>query len=224
MPGALAGEKERHVYEHAPAHPMARQSRRGAGRQPIRKLWFIFQLGLRLKRLYETSADPKDEAIQALTWDYPIADEKGEPDVASVLKEMNGYTVADRKQIGSFQELKEDGSTACGAWLYSGVFPKEDDNRARSRRADGSEGPGTHLDWAWAWPANRRNMYNRASADPDGKPWSERKRLCIGTPPKKNGSAPTSPISSPISRRTTSRTGQSIPRAWTRSAATARSS
>ena len=95
----------------------------------------------------------------------------------SVLKEMNGYTVADRKQVGSFQELKDDGSTACGAWLYSGVFPKEDDNRARSRRADGPEGPGTHLGWAWAWPANRRNMYNRASADPDGKPWSERKRL-----------------------------------------------
>ena len=112
-----------------------------------------------------------------MTWDYPIADEKGEPDVASVLKEMNGYTVADRKQVGSFQELKDDGSTACGAWLYSGVFPKEDDNRARSRRPDGPEGPGTHQDWAWTWPANRRNMYNRASADPDGKPWSERKRL-----------------------------------------------
>ena len=58
---------------------------------------------------------------------------------------MNGYTVADRKQVGSFQELKDDGSTACGAWLYSGVFPKEDDNRARSRRPDGPEGPGTHL-------------------------------------------------------------------------------
>jgi len=93
-----------------------------------------------------------------LTWDYPITDEKGEPDVGSVLKEMNGYTVADRKQVGSFQELKDDGSTACGAWLYSGVFPKEDDNRARSRRPDGPGGPGTHQDWAWTWPADRESL------------------------------------------------------------------
>ena len=139
--------------------------------------WFAFDLGRRLKALYASSTDPKDEPIQALTWDYPVADETGELDVEAVLKEMNGYTVADRKQIGRFQDLKDDGSTACGAWLYCGVFPKEGENKARSRRADGPDGPGTHLDWAWAWPANRRNMYNRASADPEGRPWSERKRL-----------------------------------------------
>ena len=139
--------------------------------------WFAFDLGRRLKALYASSTDPKDEPIQALTWDYPVADVTGELDVEAVLKEMNGYTVADRKQIGRFQDLKDDGSTACGAWLYCGVFPKEGENKARSRRADGPDGPGTHLDWAWAWPANRRNMYNRASADPEGRPWSERKRL-----------------------------------------------
>ena len=176
MPGSLSGEKSgtftnthRLIQWHDKVVEAPGDSRSES--------WFIFHLGRRLKRLYETSTDPKDEAIQALTWDYPTTDEKGEPNVASVLKEMNGYTVADRKQVGSFQELKDDGSTACGAWLYSGVFPKEDDNRARARHPDGPEGPGTHLGWGWTWPANRRNMYNRASADPDGRPWSERKRL-----------------------------------------------
>jgi formate dehydrogenase major subunit len=33
------------------------------------------------------------------------------------------------------------------------------------------------LGWGFAWPANRRVLYNRASADPDGRPWSERKKL-----------------------------------------------
>ena len=85
----------------------------------------------------------------------------------TVLKEMNGYTVADRKQVGSFQGLKDDGSTACGAWLYSGVFPKEDDNQGRVCAAPtGRRDRARIKDWAWTWPANRRNMYNRASADP----------------------------------------------------------
>ena len=65
----------------------------------------------------------------------------GEPSAEAVLKEMNGYTVADRKQVSNFQELKDDGSTACGAWLYSGVFPDENDNnRARASRT-GRRGP-----------------------------------------------------------------------------------
>jgi formate dehydrogenase major subunit len=59
-----------------------------------------------------------------------------------------------------------------------GVFPKQDHNQARSRVPDGPDGPGSHLGWAFAWPANRRTLYNRASADPDGHPWSQRKR-CI---------------------------------------------
>ena len=100
-----------------------------------------------------------------------------EPSGEAVLKEMNGYTVSDRRQIASFQDLKDDGTTACGAWLYCGIFPREDHNQARSRVPDGPDGPGTHLGWAFAWPANRRNMYNRASADPQGRPWSERKKL-----------------------------------------------
>ena len=82
----------------------------------------------------------------------------------------------ERKQIEDFKELKDDGSTACGVWIYTGVYPRADFNHARSRKPDAPDGPGTHLDWGFAWPSNRRIMYNRASADADGKPWSERKR------------------------------------------------
>ncbi|VTP68306.1 Formate dehydrogenase, nitrate-inducible, major subunit precursor [Leclercia adecarboxylata] len=32
-------------------------------------------------------------------------------------------------------------------------------------------GLGNTLGWAWAWPLNRRVLYNRASADINGKPW-----------------------------------------------------
>ena len=140
-------------------------------------LWFIYHLGRRLKELYASSADPRDAPIQALTWDYPVSGPKAEPDAAAVLKEINGYTVADRKQVKTFQDLKDDGSTACGGWMYCGIFPAEDHNRARSRKPDGPDDPGSHQGWAFSWPDNRRTLYNRASADPDGKPWSDRKRM-----------------------------------------------
>ncbi len=140
-------------------------------------LWFIYHLGRRLKELYADSTEAKDAPIQALTWDYPVSGAIAEPDAASVLREINGYTVADRKQLASFQQLKDDGSTACGGWLYTGVFPDQHDNRARARRPDGPDGPGSHQGWAFAWPDNRRTLYNRASADLDGKPWSDRKRM-----------------------------------------------
>jgi len=140
-------------------------------------LWFIHHLGRRLKELYRTSADPKDLPVRYLTWDYPVAGEREEPDAEAVLKEINGYTWPDRRQIADLKDLKDDGSTACGCWIYTGVFPRYDHNHARSRKADGPDGPGTHLDWGFAWPSNRRTLVNRASADPSGKPWSERKRL-----------------------------------------------
>ncbi len=141
------------------------------------ELWFMYHLGRRLKELYAESAEPRDAPIQNLTLDYPTEGERAEPSADAVLKEINGYSWPERRQLASFQELKDDGSTACGSWLYCGAYPREDHNQTRSRRPDGPDGPGSHLGWAFAWPANRRNLYNRASADPEGRPWSERKRL-----------------------------------------------
>jgi formate dehydrogenase major subunit len=147
--------------------------------------WFMYELGKRMKKLYADSTKQRDQGLLNLTWDYDYTEPshlpdgslsriEGEPEVAAILKELNGYTVADRRQVKDFSELKDDGSTACGCWIYSGVYPEKDNNRARSRRL--TPGNYTSPEWGFAWPHNRRMMYNRASADPQGKPWSERKK------------------------------------------------
>jgi formate dehydrogenase major subunit len=140
-------------------------------------LWFIYHLGRRLKELYAGSEEPRNAPLRALTWEYPTSGDIAEPDAASVLREVNGYAVADRRQLKSLQHIKDDGSTACGGWMYCGVFPDHRDNRSRSRKADGPDDNRAHQGWAFAWPDNRRTLYNRASADVAGQPWSERKRL-----------------------------------------------
>ena len=139
-------------------------------------LWFVHQLGLRLKAMYADSPLERDRPIRELTWDYPV-DAEGEPDAEAVLMEINGWTVADRKQVAGFTALKDDGSTACGGWAYSGIYPEVGKNLARGRRPDGPGEKTSHSGWAYVWPSNRRTMYNRASADPEGKPWSERKKM-----------------------------------------------
>ncbi len=153
--------------------------------------WFVYNLGKRLKQLYADSKEKKDQPLLKLTWDYDhdepprlpdgnISRIEGEPDVAKVLKEINGYSLTETdgegrpKQLGSYAELKDDGTTACGCWIYSGVFPLAERNRARERQR--TENP-LQPEWGFAWPHNRRVMYNRASADPEGRPWSERKKL-----------------------------------------------
>jgi formate dehydrogenase major subunit len=145
-------------------------------------LWFTHQLALRLKKLYADSKLPRDEAFQKLTWDFdpdpghPISP-AGEPDPLKVLREINGYVTGNPSQhLDGFDKLKDDGSTTCASWIYCGVFPAPDRNLAAGKEPDPPGKPGAELDWGWAWPANRRVMYNRASADLDGNPWSERKK------------------------------------------------
>ncbi len=134
-------------------------------------LHFIWQLGRRLKA--RATERDRDAPLRALTWDYP-ADSAGAPSAEAVLREINGFEVATGRHVASPDALCDDGSTACGSWIHAGIFPAPGDNRAASRRrGDGPYDPG----WGFAWPQNRRILYNRASADPDGRPWSERKRL-----------------------------------------------
>jgi formate dehydrogenase major subunit len=137
------------------------------------ELEFIFHLGRRLKRLYAGSAEPKDAPIRDMTWDYPTSGPHEEPDAEAVLREINGYTVADGNPVEGFTALKDDGSTACGCWIYSGCF--KDGVNQPARRKPHWEQNWVAPEWAWAWPHNRRMLYNRASADPEGKPWSQRK-------------------------------------------------
>ncbi len=149
------------------------------------ELWFMWNLGRRMKRLYAGSTKEYDQGILNLTWDYArdglhilpdgrVSLTADEPDPAKVLREINGYTVADRQQLQRYQQLKDDGSTACGCWIYCGVYPEPGRNRANERTGDLDQH--VHPNWGWAWPDNRRLLYNRASADPDGNPWSERKK------------------------------------------------
>lgn len=121
-------------------------------------LWFIVHLGRRLKELYADGCEARDAPIRDLTWEYPASGAIAEPDAAVVLREINGYTVVDRKQVTSFQALKDDGGTACGGWMYSGIFPEQNDNRSRSRKPDRPDGPGSHQGWAFSWPDNRRTL------------------------------------------------------------------
>ena len=135
--------------------------------------WFIYHLGVLLKEKAKADSRPRNAGLLALTWNYKTEGQHQEPVAEEVLQEINGYTVADRKLVPGFTSLKADGSTACGCWIYSGVFPKEHQNRANERAPKDFYGHG----WGFAWPSDRRILYNRASARPDGKPWSERKKL-----------------------------------------------
>jgi len=142
--------------------------------------WFTYQLGKRLKRLYANSTAPRDQGFRSLTWEYEPDEPPsvpGEPDVLKVLREINGYhTGHPERHLGGFADLKDDGSTTCASWIYCGVYPAPGTNLAARKEPNPPGELRAHLNWGWAWPANRRLLYNRASADPAGRPWSERKK------------------------------------------------
>ncbi len=141
------------------------------------ELWFMHHLAKRVKAHYAQSERERDWSITHLKWDYAEHGELAEPDVEAVLREINGYEAATGKPVSSFTELRSDGSTGCGCWIYSGIF-RDGVNQARRREPGdiSAEGGTVSPEWGWAWPDNRRILYNRASADPSGAPWSERKR------------------------------------------------
>ncbi len=135
--------------------------------------WFVYHLGRRLKTKAAADRRPRNEGLNALTWQYATHGKDAEPNVEEISQEINGYTVADRKLVEGFKKLEADGSTACGCWIYSGVFPEPGKNKANLKESHNYLGHG----WGYAWPSDRRILYNRCSAAPDGQPWSERKKL-----------------------------------------------
>lgn len=136
------------------------------------ELWFTFHLGRRIREKLAGSTDPRDRPILDLTWDYPTKGSQDEPEAEAVIAEISGWN-GEGEPLSSYQELAADGSTACGCWIYCGVYA--DGTNQSARRKPAGEQSWVAPEWGWAWPANRRLLYNRASADPDGKPWSERK-------------------------------------------------
>jgi formate dehydrogenase major subunit len=138
------------------------------------ELWFMYHLGRIIREKLAASTDPRDRPIRDLTWDYPTKGEIAEPEAEAVLAEINGFD-GEGRPLSSYEQLEEDGSTACGCWIYCGVYT--DGVNQAARRKPAKQQNWVANEWGWAWPANRRIMYNRASADADGKPWSERKAL-----------------------------------------------
>ena len=141
------------------------------------ELHFVYHLGKRIKDRYANSQRQRDWPIRSLTWDYTEHGPHGEPAAEEVLKEINGYEVASRRPVNFFTELRADGSTACGCWIYSGCYADGVNQPQRRNPGDLAAPSGwVSREWGWVWPENRHILYNRASADPEGRPWSERKR------------------------------------------------
>ena len=137
------------------------------------ELWFTYHLGRIIREKLAGSSDDRDRPLLDLTWDYPTVGPHDDPDAESVLAEINGWD-ADGAPLSSYNDLRDDGSTRCGCWIYCGC--RADGVNQTRRRRPGGEQDWVAAEWGWAWPANRRILYNRASADPAGRPWSERRK------------------------------------------------
>jgi formate dehydrogenase major subunit len=141
----------------------------------------LARIYLAVRDLYKKEGGACPEQVLNLSWSYtnPTA-----PDLGEVLKEINGKALQDipdpkdktkmirtaGQQLENFGQLQNDGSTMCGNWLHLGVYTEAGNNAQRRSNADPT-GLGMYPNWGFSWPANRRIMYNRASADADGKPW-----------------------------------------------------
>jgi len=139
------------------------------------ELWFYYHLGRIIREKLEGSVHPRDEGILKLNWHYTTHGDIKEPDAESVLAEISGYKTETQEYLSGYKELKDDGSTTCGCWIYSGAYA--DGVNQPARRKPHWEQNYIAPEWGWAWPMNRRILYNRASADPEGRPWSERKKF-----------------------------------------------
>ena len=136
-------------------------------------LHWIYHLGKLIREKLSGSTDPKDRPVLDLTWDYPLQGAHNEPDAQHVLQEIGGRA-SDGSFLPSYDDLKDDGSTACGSWIHCGIY-KDGVNQA-ARKKPRTDQNWIAQEWGWAWPKDVRILYNRASADPEGRPWSERKR------------------------------------------------
>ncbi len=135
--------------------------------------WFVYHLGRRLKAKAAPQTGSAYAPLKALTWNYGTHGAHDEPSITDVLKEINGRDLVTGELLDSFKKLKADGSTASGCWIYCGIHPSEHVNKANQREPSDYLGHG----WGFSWPNDVRILYNRCSARPDGKPWSERKKL-----------------------------------------------
>jgi formate dehydrogenase major subunit len=144
-------------------------------------------LFMRIRNAYIKDGGAFPDPIVKLSWPYKIPHS---PSAEELAKEYNGVALRDLadpkdpakilvkagEQLSGFGQLRDDGSTASGCWIYCGAWTQAGNQMARRDNSD-PWGIGQSLGWAWAWPANRRILYNAASSAPDGKPWDPRRKL-----------------------------------------------
>ena len=147
----------------------------------------IAELFTRLRTMYRKDGGAFPDPVLNLTWPYVRPQS---PSAEELAREYNGKALADvtdpkdpktvlvkaGDQLDTFAQLRDDGSTAAGCWIFTGAWTSKGNMMARRDNSDPS-GLGNTLGWAFAWPANRRILYNRASADPAGKPWDAQRKL-----------------------------------------------
>ncbi|MBS1213912.1 MAG: formate dehydrogenase-N subunit alpha [Proteobacteria bacterium] len=140
----------------------------------------------KLRDLYKQGGGAFPDPILNLTWPYA---KPASPAPEELAREFNGKALADvldpkdptkvlakaGEQLGGFAQLRDDGSTSCGNWIYSGTWSEKGNLMAR-RETDDPSGLGFYPNWGFAWPANRRVLYNRANCDPSGKPWDPKRK------------------------------------------------
>jgi formate dehydrogenase major subunit len=144
----------------------------------------LARIFLKVRELYQKEGGQFADPILKLTWNYT---DPTNPSLAEVAKEINGRAISDftdpatqqpvkaGQQLAGFAFLHDDGSTACGNWIWCGSWTEAGPLMQR-RGTDDPSGLGIYPNWAWSWPMNRRVMYNRASCDPNGKPWDSDRR------------------------------------------------
>lgn len=134
------------------------------------ELWMINRIALKLRELYTEEGGPHAEAITKLSWDYGES-----PDPHQVAREVNGYNLETGKLVNDFTELKDDGTTSCGLWFYSGQYTEKGNMIARRDPTPNPLNVAFHPNWGFCWPLGRNIIYNRASVDLAGEPWNKEK-------------------------------------------------
>jgi formate dehydrogenase major subunit len=133
----------------------------------------IYDLFKKVRALYAKEKGAFPDPILNLKWDYET---KGHFDIHKIAKELNGYDLTTGKLVANFTKLKDDGTTSCGNWLYSGSYTEDGNMAARRKKVDPT-GLGLYPEWSWCWPVNRRIIYNRASVDLEGNPRNPKRAL-----------------------------------------------
>lgn len=139
-----------------------------------------------LQAMYKKDGGKFPDPIVKANWNYTEPGEH-EPSPHLVAKEINGFETKSRKQMVTFMDLKDDGSTTCGNWLYCGSYTESGNMMARRGAKDASNKIGMFPEWSWCWPLNRRIIYNRAAVKRDGTPWDENRWVVKWTGSKWKG-------------------------------------